>query len=76
MRIQTTFDGVTQRRGVKTFCRKCRKKLKRAISTTYYRNGFHDEAATRQTNDVWLDKEKAAMEKNGVVCKSCAEKTH
>lgn len=66
-----TFQGVKQCRTVKTFCTGCGKKLTRVLTTTYYRNGFHDEAKTRAENDAKLDRDAKKLEKNGTTCKAC-----
>jgi hypothetical protein len=69
--VRYTFAPVTQKKTAKTFCTECGKKLKRIVSRQFYRNGFHDEAKTRQEHATEIDKEVKELEQKGIVCTNC-----
>lgn len=74
MTTRITFQGVTQSVSCPVKCPDCGRDWTKTESTTYYRNGFHNESETREKNRVELERRKASLAKHGLICKSCTDK--
>lgn len=74
MNFTTTFDGVRQTKKVSIRCKGCGKRLNRALSESYFRNGLHDEAVTRTKNRELLEGRAAELIRDGCLCKRCEDK--
>lgn len=71
MSISYRFQEVKQSSSVKVECPRCGKSRNLIVSRSYYRNGFHDESATREKNRTEINREVEHLQRDGKICKAC-----
>jgi hypothetical protein len=73
VKYTTAYEARKVTDGIKVRCTVCQKMRSKSITKTYYKNGLHDEAETRQRLAVKIkaDLEKIADPENQFVCNSC-----
>jgi len=54
-------------------CPDCKKKRVKTVSRSYYRNGLHDESATRQKLGEQIQNECADLRAEKVPCQKCKD---